>query len=112
MYWNRRNIRFVSCLVTFLTDFFDTGFCFSCFHIYLIGILYNLCFGLSIPFLHFFENVYFYIIKGRSEIFLFSVRFRDLRYSKNIFNQLTLYEVFKVHTLLTEVYQSLENSEF
>lgn len=33
-------------------------FRFSCFHIYLIGILYNLYFGLSIPFLFSFEKIY------------------------------------------------------
>ena len=43
-------------------------FRFSCFHICLIGILYNLYFGLSIPFLYFFENVHFYTVKETLDI--------------------------------------------
>ena len=52
-------------------------FRFSCFHICLIGILYNLYFGLSIPFLYFFENyffenVHFYTVKETlRNIFIF-----------------------------------------
>ena len=47
-------------------------FRFSCFHIYFIGILYNLYFGLSIPFLYFFENVHFYTVKETlRNIFIF-----------------------------------------
>ena len=65
MYWNHRNIRFVSCLVTFLSDIFNGIFCFPCFHIDLIGILYNLYFCLSIPFLYFLKALTFFNISQR-----------------------------------------------